>query len=112
MNVTESSTPVEAARRCSVSAYGPPPTIINRASGTAARIAGQHSIKVSCPLRGTRRDKQRTTGASPSPYRSRSITRAAGSGAKRSTSTPHETYSSAALGPNAAANRLRVYLLT
>ena len=60
--MTEPVTPRRPASRCSRPAYGPPPTSSSAASGTAARTCGQARIRVSCPLRGTRRDTQTTTG--------------------------------------------------
>src|SRR5215472_2338484 len=60
--MTEPATPSRPASRCSRLAYGPPPTSSSAASGTAARTCGQARMSVSCPLRGTRRDTQTSTG--------------------------------------------------
>ena len=65
---------------------GPPPTSSSRVPGTRARIRGSARISTSWPLRGTSRDTQPTTGASPRPYRRRTSARApdrAGTGRRR-----------------------------
>ncbi|SKZ02413.1 Uncharacterised protein [Mycobacteroides abscessus subsp. abscessus] len=95
-----------------MSAYGPPPTMTSTTSGISLRINGRARMSMSCPLRGTNRDRHRMVGASPSPNRARNSSRATGFGAKRSVSTPGGRYSSAAARPKAEAKRFRVYLLT
>ncbi|GAA2996388.1 hypothetical protein GCM10020229_06150 [Kitasatospora albolonga] len=90
--------------------YGPSPTISSTASGTSRRICGSAAINVSCPLRGTSRDTQTTTGRSVRPSAARTASPPE-SGRKVPSSTPGGscTIRAAAAGPTAEAIRERVY---